>query len=132
LQIYLLDAKSGIVQDLHQHPQYRFYLKTGEYNERFALVFSKSDLLKVPDTRRKMFTLSRSSDLINIKVHLPFNVGGNLLVTNMNGKVLLQKKVFEMESVELNSNLSSGVYVISLISENKTESEKILMRKDYE
>ena len=88
--------------------------------------------MKVQDTRRKLCTLSRSSDHINVKVDLPFNVGGNLLVTNMNGKVLLQKKVFEMESVELNSNLSSGVYVITLISDNKTESEKILMRKDYE
>ncbi|MEI6141847.1 MAG: T9SS type A sorting domain-containing protein, partial [Mariniphaga sp.] len=132
MNLYLLDSQIDVTQDLKLNPEYRVYLKTGEYNQRFALVFSKSDLSKVPDTRRKMFTLSRSSDHINVKVNLPLDVGGNLLVTNMKGQVLLQKKVFEMESVELNSNLSSGVFVITLISDNKTESEKILMRKDYE
>jgi len=37
LHLYLIDAVGGITQDLKQNPEYRFYLKTGEYNQRFTL-----------------------------------------------------------------------------------------------
>jgi len=53
-------------------------------------------------------------------------------VTNMQGQLLLRKEVFEMETVEINPNISSGVYVVTMISSKRTESEKILIRKDYE
>ena len=132
LHLYLLDAQSGLTQDLHQNPYYRFFLKSGEINQRFSLVFSKTDLLSKLDDGRKMFTLLHSGNHLSVKVDLPFNIGGTLIVTNMKGQVLIQKNVFEMETVELNVNLSSGVYIITLFSGVKKESEKILMRKDYE
>ena len=79
-----------------------------------------------------MFTIIRSGDRIYVKVNLPFNTKGDLFVTNMQGQTLLRKGVFEMETVEISPNVGSGLYVVTMISGKRTQSEKILMRKDYE
>ena len=132
LQIYLLDTETGKFRDLKQMPEDRFYLKAGEFNHRFSLVFSLSDLLVPKATAGKMFTLSRSGEFLIVKANLPSNTRGNLLVTNMLGQVILRREVLEKERVEINQNARTGVYVISLVSGESTCSEKVIMRKDYE
>jgi len=132
IHIYLIDAVGNITQDLKQDPTYRFYLKTGEYNQRFTLVFALSSLDKPVEIVEKMFTIIRSGDRLYVKVNLPFNTKGDLIVTNMAGQMLLRKGVFEMETVEINPNVGSGLYVVTMISGKRKESEKILIRKDYE
>ncbi|HEY3388790.1 MAG TPA: T9SS type A sorting domain-containing protein, partial [Prolixibacteraceae bacterium] len=132
MHLYLTDAVTGVTQDLKQYPDYRFYLKTGEYNQRFKLVFSLSDINKPAEVVEKMFTITRSGNSLYVKVNLPLNTKGDLLITNMSGQTLLRKGVFEMETVEINPNVGSGVYIVTMISGKRTESEKILIRKDYE
>jgi len=132
MHIYLIDAVGNITQDLKQYPTYRFYLKTGEFNQRFNLVFALSSLDKPVEIVEKMFTIIRSGDRLYVKVNLPFNTKGDLLVTNIAGQTLLRKGVFEMETVEINLNSGSGLYIVTMISGKRTESEKILIRKDYE
>ncbi|NEW85281.1 MAG: T9SS type A sorting domain-containing protein, partial [Mariniphaga sp.] len=139
MRIYLIDAQEGVSQDLKRNPKYRFYLKKGEYNSRFSLVFSLSGVSKpiaIADQPavilEKMFKIIRSGDQLYVKVNLPLNTKGDLIVTNMQGKTLLQKGVLEMETVEINQNVGSGIYVVTMISGKRKESEKILIRKDYE
>ena len=132
MHIYLKDAIGNVTQDLKLNPNYRFYLKTGEYNQRFTLVFSISSIDKPAEIVEKMFTIIHSANQLYVKVNLPFNAKGDLLVTNMAGQLLLQKGVSEMETVEINTNVGSGIYVVTLISGKRKESEKILIRKDYE
>ena len=79
-----------------------------------------------------MFTLTRSGDHLYAKVNLPLNTKGDLFLINMQGQTLLRKGVFEMETVEINPNSGSGVYIVTLVSGKRTQSEKILIRKDYE
>ena len=132
LHIYLVDGETSKQLDLRQVPDHLFYLKGGEYNRRFTLVFSLSELSQQAITAGKVFTFSRSGDYLRVKTNLPFNTSGNLLVTNILGKVIMRKEVFEKETVEINQNVSTGVYVITLHAGKITQSEKILMRKDYE
>lgn len=130
--IYLVDSEHKVTKDLNLDPNYRFFLKAGEYNNRFTLVFSNSKLLETQAVDNNMFTVVMSSSSLVVKIGLPLNVIGNLLVTNMKGQVLLHKEVSGKETVELNPHLNTGVYIITLISGVKKESKKILMRKDYE
>ena len=132
MHIYLIDAVENITQDLKQRSNYRFYLKKGEYNQRFTLVFSLAVPEKPIEIVEKMFKITRLGDQVYVKVNLPFNTNGDLIVTNMQGKTLLQKGVSEMETVEIDPTVGSGVYVVTMISGKRKESEKILMRKDYE
>ena len=132
MHIYLLDAEKGVTQDLKQQPVYRFHLKTGEYNRRFTLVFSLSDIDNPATFHEKMFTISRSADRLLVKINLPFNTKGHLSVTNIAGQNIIRRDVFEKEIIEINPDLIIGVYVVTVISGKRMESEKILMRKDYE
>ncbi|NEW82363.1 MAG: hypothetical protein GZ094_08365 [Mariniphaga sp.] len=132
MNIYLIDAQEGVTQNLKQNPNYRLYLKTGEFNQRFTLVFSLASLVKPVVILEKMFTIVRSGDQLYVKINLPLNTRGDLFVTNMGGQTLLRKDVYEMETVEIKQNVGSGVYVVSMISGKRTQSEKILIRKDYE
>jgi hypothetical protein len=132
LYIYLVDTEKGITQDLKQTPEYRFYLKAGVVDQRFKLVFSLSDLTKQVVVTTKMFTISSSSSLVLVRMDLPFNTRGSLMVTNMSGQVILRREVFEQETVEVNPGTSSGVFIVTVISGNRTASEKILIRQNYE
>jgi len=131
LQIYLVDTETGKQRDLKRLPDYRFFMKTGEYNHRFTLIFSRGEIIE-PTVAGKMFTLSRSGDFLQVKANLPTNTKGSLLVTNILGQTIIRKVVFENETVKINQNVSTGVYVITLISGKNTYSEKIIMRKDNE
>jgi hypothetical protein len=70
--------------------------------------------------------------MLIVKSNLPFNTRGTLLVTSMQGQTLLQKEVFEKETVEINPIVSTGIYLITMISGKRTDSEKVLLRRDYE
>jgi hypothetical protein len=67
-----------------------------------------------------------------VQTDLPPDTKGNLMVTNVSGQILLKREVSGQEMVEIKPNGSSGLYIITVISGNKTASEKILIRKDYE
>jgi hypothetical protein len=132
LHLYLVDGETGIMQDLKQFPHYHIYLKSGEYNQRFSLVFSLSELADPKADPGKVFTLSIINNSLRVKTNLPYNTKGNMLVTNLLGQVLMSREVFGKETITINQNISSGVYIISIISGKIKHSEKILMRKDYE
>jgi len=132
LNIYLVDAEKGVLQNLKQQPNYRIYLKAGEYNTRFKLIFSLAVIADPATFTEKMFSIIRSSDLLLVKMNLPFNASGTLMVTNMLGQQLLQQSVFENETVEIQPKISSGIFVVTVISGKRKLSEKILLRKDYE
>ena len=139
MHLYLVDAELHVTQDLKLNPGYRFYLKKGEYNSRFSLVFSVSGVVKpvaIADKPavilEKMFTIIRSGEQLYVKVNLPLNTSGELFITNMAGQTLLRKDVYEMETVEIKQNVGSGIYVVTMISGKRTQSEKLLIRKDYE
>ena len=130
LNIYLADAETGKFQDLNQLPNHRFYLNSGEHNQRFSLVFSLTELATA--TAGEIFTLSRSGDFLRVKINLPFNTRGEMMVTNILGQVILRRAVSENETVDISQKVSTGVYVITLQSGKLTHSEKVIMRKDYE
>ena len=132
LHIYLLDNEKNILQDLEHYPEYPFYLKAGEYNQRFLLVFSLSEITNPLVDNEKMFTMTRNANHLFVNVNLPVNSKGKIIVTNMLGQIMLQKEVFGKETVEINANVSSGVYLVTLIEGKRKQAEKILIRKDYE
>ncbi|MEI7831186.1 MAG: T9SS type A sorting domain-containing protein [Prolixibacteraceae bacterium] len=132
LNIYLVDSEKKSIQDLRKDSSYRFYLTSGENNQRFYLIFSAKDLTQSSPPKERLFTLSRLFSQIFINVNLPFDTDGNLIVSNMLGQIMLRKTVYGIETVELNNNVSSGLYIISLISGKNRDSEKITIRKYYD
>ncbi len=128
LYIYLVDNLHGITQDLKKNPDYRFNLKAGTYNQRFTLVFSLTELNPIAPVAEKMFILKRSASQYTATINLPGTSGGSLYVTNMLGQIILLREVFDQQTVEINPGSSSGLYIVTVISGNRKQSEKILMQ----
>jgi hypothetical protein len=132
MQVYLADGLTGQYHDLRQSPEMRFTLQKGIYDSRFKLVFSKAPFTGQYPGMEKMFTLVRSANRIQVKVNLPAATQGNLRVTNILGQAFINKVVTGKETVDITQSISSGVYIVTLVSGKRTASEKILMRTDYE
>lgn len=131
-QVYLSDAVTGQYHDLRQSPEVRFLLQRGVYDHRFKLVFSKAPFTGEYPGKEKLYKLVRTETQVLVKVNLPVGTKGNLMVTNVLGQSILRKEVSGKETVVINQKSVTGVYIITLVSGNKTVSEKILMRQDYE
>jgi autotransporter-associated beta strand protein len=132
LNIYLVDKEKGVTQDLRTIPEYRFYLKSGIYNQRFSLIFSYAELNLMNIKAEKMFSITSSASYLSVKINLPFNTKGNLMVTNVSGQVILRREVYEQETIEVNPGSGTGLYIITVSSGNRISSQKVLIRKDYE
>ena len=127
-----LDAEKSVLQDLQQSPEYRVNLKAGEFNQRFSLVFSRNEIRDPAEITKDLFKIFHSSNTLLISVALPYNTSGNLLVTNMSGQVVLQQSVFGSETVQINPIVNAGLYIITVRSATRAQSEKILLRLNYE
>jgi hypothetical protein len=132
LHLYLLDAEKSVLQDLQENPEYRIDLKAGEYNRRFSLVFSKTELENPAQIVKTLFAIYRSGNLLLIRVNLPYNTGGDLLLMNTSGQIVLQRPVFGSETVQIDPNVTAGLYILTVRSATRVQSEKLLMRLNYE
>ena len=129
LNIYLVDAITRTNHDLKANPKYRVYLKAGGYVNRFSLVFSYTELTLPPliiDAEK--FTVSPTGGVWTINLNLAENERGILQMVNMLGQVKYRKEVFGNETIEMDIRTNSGVYIISLISGNKSYSKKIIIQ----
>lgn len=127
--LYLEDKASQYYQDLSKEPNYRFYVKSGETNNRFVLVLAKEGVILTSTASEKLFTLARLTETLLIRVILPSGDEGELSINNMLGQLLMKKVVTSGETVEVGAGWKSGVYVISLVSGKNHYAEKTLIRK---
>ncbi len=129
LHLYLLDKEKNIAQDLSKNPTYRFYLQTGEYNQRFMLIFSKNEVYFEPVHKSDLFIITRMNGTVLVKANLPDNETGKLYVSNMLGQVFMEKEVTNQESVDISSGVNSGIYVVTMTAGVRKQSEKTLIMK---
>ena len=127
--IYLEDKSNKLYQDLRRTPKYRFYLNSGETDQRFALVMSLVGPNYNPTEPEKLFTISRLEETLLIRINLNPGEDGILRITNMPGQLLLTKNVTANQSVEISTDWKSGVYVVTLVSGKNSYSEKTIIRR---
>ena len=63
----------------------------------------------------------------NFNIKLPLNNNGNITIYSILGKIILNKKItFDKEIYQI-SNIKSGIYIISIKTENQTYTKKIIV-----
>jgi hypothetical protein len=130
MNLYLIDKESNINQDLKRHPVYRFYLKKGEYNQRFALLFSTAKEPLPPFETDKLFVITRAGGKVLIYLNLGAGETGKLSMFNLQGQKMLEEDVTDQQIIDISSGLPTGVYVINVRAGNRTHSEKTIIRKE--
>jgi hypothetical protein len=128
MHIYLSDTQAGINQDLQLNPLYRLYLPVGKYKNRFFLTFSKGLISTTPET-----------DTIATTEFKIYSTGKNLMVTstyskatlvviNMLGQIVLKQDISGMGNHEIKLQVSSGIYLATLVSDKARLTKKIFIR----
>lgn len=115
------------MQDLSDNPVYSFTSADGDDANRFELSFL--DITKVPEpSAKENFTVYLRNG--NINIASPANVNAEILVTNLVGQVVMRGKTGGNALTTLNAGiLQNGVYVVSLIGNNKVVSKKVVVNK---
>lgn len=113
--LHLIDRITGDIINLIANPQYAFYAKTSDYESRFLLVFSA----KTNDNKdNEDFAFISYGEII-------INGEGTLQVIDMLGRQLFSREVtsdFRLPT----SDFSTGVYVLRLITNGETKTQKIV------
>ncbi len=128
--IYLYDSENKTYNDLKTSPNYRFYLKSGEYNQRFVLLLSKSNLQISSSLKEKPFNLTRNGSVYQANIFPGSIESGTLYVRNMAGQTMQEIDVSGQQTIEICQGAKSGVYIVTIVSGNRIFSEKTLIIRE--
>jgi fibronectin-binding autotransporter adhesin len=122
--IYLHDSKTGLSQDLQNNPQYRLYLDTGRYENRFFLLFEQP---ASPPADKGSFQVYSTGGKLYIQMKEVPREQCDIVITNMTGQVLMRKHLSGNGNHEINTSLSYGMYLISFYTPGYVLSKKIII-----
>ncbi len=124
--IYLYDNNAGIYQDMMPGNQYSLTLTPGEYTGRFFLCINSipTDIERL-NASETSFRVFYSNGILNADINMEFIRSGILTVTNLTGKTILVKNIYESGHYEFDYKLYPGIYIVTLITENRKISRKI-------
>ena len=130
-EVYLVDNITGIYHDLKSGTDYNFTSNIGEFNNRFDIVFQPESALNNDD-----FDLDNTLIYFNANQNQLFVKGLQQDVKEVVFYNALGQKVYNSSSVTKDqlenglqvSNLSTGLYIVSVKTENnQTIDKKIIM-----
>ena len=128
--VYLFDNKTGVRQNLVLHPEYRVRLEPGDHENRFSVVFSQKDLRFQPG-KDESFHVYSFRNRLNVYINLPSGINADLKVHNMLGQQMFRQPLTGNGYHELDMNVSTGVYVVTLLSGNKAYTKKVFINNQW-
>ncbi len=125
LFIYFCDRETGIKQNIALHPDYQVYLVPGEYDNRFSVIFSLTDLRYKPVNEDPFYIYSFRNRLF-IYSKLGTGKQTDLTIYNLLGQRLLRKSIVVEGYTEMDLNYPTGIYIVNL-----SMGDAVLTRKVY-
>jgi hypothetical protein len=125
-KIMLEDLKTGIITNLKQTPSYTFAASPGDDPNRFHLVFGSPTGVEEPAAENNFIIYASGHTVFvqNNNTNEPYQV----MVTNMLGQTLVNKKLAGNILNQFELNNQPGVYVVTVISKGETFSKKVVIR----
>ena len=121
--LHLIDNLTGADVDLLATPQYTFYASASDYASRFRLVF---DAAFEPAEESSSFAYV-SHDQIIIAGLNGDDGAATLQIIDATGRVLSCRAAVHLVSIPT-TGMSSGVYVLRLITEKETHTQRIVLQ----
>jgi len=124
IRVFLSDELTGMIQDLNIEKDYSIFLEAGFTDNRFALLFSTSDLTQKPKTEETFFAYFANGNL-NVAFELPSGSTARMVACNILGQTVMQKNITSNELQQFDFQFPAGVYILTLYSQNGIHSQKI-------
>lgn len=125
-RVYLGDAQQQKITELNVGAKYYAQLTAGSYDNRFSLIFSKTNL---PDKLFATNLLNAYSSKGMIYVYLNFVTGdkGGLVISNTLGQVVYRHEISGLGYHEIPAPFTNGIYIVSFYSQNGMFSNKLFV-----
>ena len=124
--IYLEDRYAGLYHDVRLIPKFSIYLPAGDYENRFALVLSLKYLKDYTHSDDEFYVYSSGAKLF-VNLNLTSDSGGDIIIYDMLGKNLFQKRFYENGRHEIDLHLNTGIYIVCLLSDTGMHSKKVFI-----
>ena len=129
--IYIYDSEEDIYFDLTEDA-YEIILESGDYTNRFEIVFTPSEVLNVDDSEFDKLTIKQNNNVHQLSVLNPngldvksievFDIAGKRMLLNQYDSI---SDRYELSTIDL----SDAVYVVKVTSNsNVIKSEKIIVK----
>ncbi len=125
-RVFLGDALQQTITELQPQSTYYTQLKTGNSDNRFSLIFSRTDLPGKLFASDQLHAYSKDG---KIYVYLNFITGdrGGLIISNALGQVLHKQDISGAGYHEIPAPFTNGIYIVSFQSQNGRFSNKIFI-----
>jgi hypothetical protein len=125
LNIYLYDSEKSVLQNLRNQPSYKFVLKSRKDENRFSLVISRKDIDHLTGEQNTFKVYMKEGGLcfsLN-----PLISNASITISTMHGQTLYGSTIVSANEQLLPVNLTSGLYIISCLTNNGFFSKKIFI-----
>lgn len=122
--IQLVDLKTGLSQHLKQNPEYTFNASEGDDYNRFLLIFSPVGMTESSENElMHIYAYGKTLTVLN-----PENLHGSIQILNIPGQQVRQQSINGETFLRMETDLSSGVYIISIVSSKGIINKKIIIQ----
>jgi len=126
--IYLTDNISGIETNLLKN-KYSAYLTAGTYDTRFSIRFELSTT-NAPEFQAdddEFFNAYGFNNILHVTIYHLNGSTGNLYMTNIAGRLIFIKTVYDEGYYDYPLNITNGIYIVTLRSGKMVRSKKIFI-----
>ncbi|MBK7172938.1 MAG: T9SS type A sorting domain-containing protein [Bacteroidales bacterium] len=124
-KVLLEDLKTGTITNLKQNPVYSFIASPDDNRNRFRLLVGSP--IGMEENHQEQINIYSSANTIYILNEKATSVY-QVQIVNMIGQSLYSTKLSGTGIQKLDSNLSPGVYIVSVLSEGRCFSKKVVIR----
>jgi hypothetical protein len=117
MRISITDIVKGTDQELLSGKEFKVFLNTGEYKNRFFL--NMNDILTAlpePITEQEDFTIYYTRNALHATINEFQGSDATLFISNLMGQTLLAKKIPDRGYHVINMHFSDGIYIATLVS----------------
>jgi len=123
--VFLKDLSDNSMHNLKTSPTYTFDYTSGDEPNRFEVIFS--GFIGVEDLANdEAVNIFSNKNLVFINTA---SKESRVEIYNLNGQLLLQKELSKSGVSSINTNLPQSIYLVKLITKDKTICKKVVLSK---
>ena len=125
--VYIYDAVTGIYNDLKEK-NYLPVVPAGVVDDRFSLRFFSTGVLATTNNTANNFNVFYANQILSLVNNNNINVKSIEIYNASAQQVVSLNKVNNQNKIQIpTSNLSTGIYIVKVISDNGVLSKKVLV-----
>ena len=124
--LYFRDKYLNTCERMVLHQPHPVLLETDNYDDRFSLIISDSDIRYTPSAETHLYVWANGS-LVNLYVNLNSQQKGTINLYNLMGQKMITRDIYTSGYHTLNLDAAPAVYIVALATSEYQETQKFIL-----